>query len=309
MPLLENGVLHVSILTMIAMTAERFYSIIYPFRNLSNCSHTSTIKIIFALWIIAFILTSPFLLITTLEEAIFFDGTNVKVCRTLVFLLWHKIFIVANNVAFFLIPLIVITVMYSKIIKKLVSDRLSIILRNDRNARITHRSRRQVVRTLIFIIILFFVSMCPIRVVSLWQIFTPVEQIDKIGIEAYYNIIWFARLMMYINSAGNPVIYSLSSTKFKIAFRRVLSQCRPCTLTQRQSSPTAIKVLYRTAKKKEAKYSYELQGNREQEDDKKRDREINGYDRSECLCLNNAQQEQKFFVTIRLFKSSCNRHN
>ncbi|XP_060553446.1 G-protein coupled receptor 54-like [Ruditapes philippinarum] len=249
-PLLENGMLHVSILTMIAMTTERFYSIIYPFRNLSNCSETSTVKIIFALWIIAFICTSPFLLITTLEDATFYDGTHVKVCRTIVRLLWHKVFIVANNIAFFVIPFFVLIYMYSRIIKRLMSDRLSIIMSNDISARITLQARKQVVRTLILIMILFFVSMCPLRVVTLWQIFTPVSELDNIGIEAYYNIMWFARCMMYLNSAGNPVIYSLSSTKFKMAFRRVLSQCRPCTLTTRPSPPTT-KVLYRASKTKQ----------------------------------------------------------
>lgn len=239
--------LNVSIFTIVAMTTERFYSIIYPFRNISNCSDTSTTRIILVLWIVAFLLTAPFLLITRLENAVFFDGTNVKVCRTIVYLLWHKLFVVANNVAFFLIPLIVITYMYSKIINKLMSDRLSVRLRNDRSARITLKARRQVVQTLIFIIILFFVSMCPIRVITLWQIFTPAEQLDDIGIEGYYNIIWFGRVLMYINSAGNPVIYTISSTKFKLAFKRVLSQCRPCNCIQRPLPPVA-KVVYRAAR-------------------------------------------------------------
>ncbi|XP_053406520.1 neuromedin-U receptor 2-like [Mercenaria mercenaria] len=130
-----------------------------------------------------------------------------------------------------------------------MSDRLSVITSNDISARITLQARKQVVRTLILIMILFFVTMCPIRVVSLWQIFTPVEELAHIGIEAYYNIIWFARLMMYLNSAVNPVIYSLSSSKFKMAFRRILTQCRPCTLSTRPSPPTT-KVLYRASKTK-----------------------------------------------------------
>lgn len=224
-PLLENGMLHVSILTMIAMTTERFYSIIYPLRNRTKCTEMSTLKIIIFLWIISFICTSPFLIITTLEDASFYDGSPVKVCRTLVHLVWHKVFIVTNNIVFFLLPFFVLTFMYSKIIRKLMSDSLSAITRNNKSASITLRARKQVVRTLILIIILFFVSMCPIRVVTFWQIFTPAEKLNSIGIEAYYNILWFARIMMYINSAGNPIIYSLSSAKFKQAFRRVLGKC------------------------------------------------------------------------------------
>lgn len=226
MPLLENGVLHVSILTMIGVTTERFYSIIYPFRNLANCTDGQTIKAILCLWIVGFISTTPFVLITKLEDAEFYDGTPVKVCRTLAKESWQIIFIIVNNVTFFLIPFFILTFMYSKIIQKLISDGVDVRLREDKNARVSLRARKQVVRTLILIIILFFVSMCPIRVVILWQIFAAVEDLHEMGIEAYYNIIWFARIMMYINSAGNPVIYCLSSSKFKIAFRRVLMRCR-----------------------------------------------------------------------------------
>lgn len=211
---------------MIGVTTERFYCIIYPFRNLASCTDRQTIKVIIFLWIIGFISTSPFVLITKLEDAIFYDGTPVKVCRSLANESWQIIFIIVNNVTFFLIPFFVLTFMYSRIIQKLISDGLDVKLREDKNARVSLRARKQVVRTLILIIILFFVSMCPIRVVSLWQIFADVQDLHDMGIEAYYNIIWFARIMMYINSAGNPVIYCLSSSKFKVAFRRVLMRCQ-----------------------------------------------------------------------------------
>lgn len=247
--------LHVSILTMIAMTTERFYSIVYPFRNLSNCPHTLTFYIIIAIWIIAFICTSPFLFITALEDAVFFDGTNVKVCRTIIHRLWHKAFVVTNNVAFFLLPFCILTYMYSRIINRLMSDRLSTSMTNEKSARRTLMARRQVVRTLILIIVLFFFSMCPIRLVSLWLIFTPAENIAHLGIESYYNIMWFARLMMYVNSAGNPVIYSMSSSKFKSAFRRVLSQCGTCQIARRSSPPPATKVLYRATRTTKPGYS------------------------------------------------------
>jgi hypothetical protein len=43
--------------------------------------------------------------------------------------------------------------------------------------------------------------------------------------------------MMYLNSAGNPVIYSLTSSKFKMAFTRVLrrqdSQRNTATMSTR----------------------------------------------------------------------------
>ena len=230
---------------MIGVTTERFYSIIYPFRNLASCSDRQTIKVIVCMWIIGFISTTPFVLITKLEDAKFYDGTPVKVCRTLANESWQIIFIIVNNVTFFLIPFFILTFMYSRIIQKLISDGVDVKLREDKNARVSLRARKQVVRTLILIIILFFVSMCPLRVVSLWQIFADVRDLDKLGIEAYYNIIWFARIMMYINSAGNPVIYCLSSSKFKVAFRRVLRRCQTGFRFKRKSTQGSSKYMIR----------------------------------------------------------------
>lgn len=40
--------------------------------------------------------------------------------------------------------------------------------------------------------------------------------------ETILNLMQLARLMVYVNSAGNPIIYSLVSTKFRRAFARVL---------------------------------------------------------------------------------------
>ena len=94
-------------------------------------------------------------------------------------------------------------------------------------ARYTHRSRKQCVRMHIFIIILFFVSLCPKRIVSLWQICISVENIEKLGLEGYLNVISFARIMMYLISSMNPVIYSFTSMKFKLAFKRVLQTRSP----------------------------------------------------------------------------------
>ncbi|WAR21407.1 GPR54-like protein [Mya arenaria] len=235
-PLLENGSLHVSIVTMIAMTTERYYSITYPLQTLVHWKNRMTVKVIISIWIFGFLSTSPFLIITNLEGAEFYDGTPVQVCRTHIYLTWHKVFVIGANVAFFLVPFVVLTLMYSKIIKTLIADRG--VIAHEQSSHTSACTRKQVIRTFLLIIILFFITMCPIRVFSLWQTFAPVEDIYRLGIESFYNITWFARIMMYINSAGNPIIYSLSSTKFKNGFRTVL--------LRRNTSYNSVQMRYMT---------------------------------------------------------------
>ena len=209
-------------MTMMAVTAERFNAICNPLKRNLTCSVSMTAKIIAVIWVFGFAVTTPFPFMTNLEDAHFYDGTPIKVCRTLMIGTFGPVYSVFLFVAFFALPFFILAIIYSKIIRKLSSDTLKLFTRNDQSAVNALRSRKQVVRMLVVIIILFFVSLFPIRVVSLWLIFTPVELVTSIGLEAFLNIISFARIMMYLNSACNPVVYSLASTKFKKAFRMVL---------------------------------------------------------------------------------------
>ena len=233
MPLLENGMLHVSILTIIAVTTERYMAICYPLKKQAYCSDYMAIKVIIVLWFTAYACTSPFLVMTVLETAYFYDGSLVQVCRTKVDEVWQRAFVVANFIVFFALPFFILLFMYIMIIRQLMSDSMKILTKHDRSAKYAHRSRKQVVRMLIITIVLFFASLCPIRVVSLWQIFTSVQNIENLGLEGYLSLISFARIMMYLNSSVNPVIYSLTSSKFKLAFKRVLRRYEPHRLRKR----------------------------------------------------------------------------
>lgn len=220
---MENAVLHVSILTMVAVTLERFNALCRPFKLRVSYTIASAIKTIVGIWVIGCSLTVPFLIMSEHEDARFFDGTPIKVCRTKVQENWRYCYIILIVVLFFAIPFFILVAIYSLIIRQLTSDTLKSLTRNDSTVNVNRlRSRKQVVHMLVVIIALFFVSLFPIRVVTLWLIFTPTEDITKIGLEGYLNLISWARILMYINSAGNPIIYSLNSTKFKMAFNSVL---------------------------------------------------------------------------------------
>ena len=212
---------------MMAVTAERYNAICHPFKRNLSCTLSVTTKIIAVIWILGFLMAIPFVLMTHLEKATFYDGSPIHVCRTRISDMFGYVYTVFLFIMFFIIPLFILMIMYSKIIRQLVSDTLKLFTRTDHSAVNTLRSRKQVVRMLIVIIVLFFVSVCPMRVMTLWLIFTPTKTVTSIGLEAFLNLISFARIMTYLNSACNPVVYSLTSTKFKLAFKMVLKRHRP----------------------------------------------------------------------------------
>jgi hypothetical protein len=70
----------------------------------------------------------------------------------------------------------------------------------------------------------------PFRALTLWIIVAPQEAVFSLDIEAYYNLLYFCRVMTYINSAINPILYNLMSSKFRDGFMRLCgfrSKTRP----------------------------------------------------------------------------------
>lgn len=71
-------------------------------------------------------------------------------------------------------------------------------------------------------IIAFFVLLLPYRIFAMWIVHVRNEQIQNLGIEKYNIIIASIRVVFYINSAINPILYHFLSSKFKTAFKNVI---------------------------------------------------------------------------------------
>lgn len=222
-PQLENAVVHASIFTILVITIERHNAICFPLRKTCYAfTSKRTSKCIALIWVFAYLSTCPFLIMTHEQDTEFYDGTPCKICRTEINELWEHVYYVSIFVVFYLCTFIVLLCMYIRIIRCLVSETISILCQRDSRSMSTLRSRKQVVKMLIGIMILFFVTVFPMRIVSLWLVYAPRESILQLGVDGYINLLSFARVMVYINSAGNPIIYSLTSTKFKRGFSKVL---------------------------------------------------------------------------------------
>ena len=82
--------------------------------------------------------------------------------------------------------------------------------------------KKQVVRMLIVTITVYIICITPFRLLNLFDIYM------------YYlppNITWVlvntARIMMYTNSAVNPIIYNIMSDRYRHAFRETFLCCIP----------------------------------------------------------------------------------
>lgn len=150
------------------------------------------------------------------------DGSEVFVCLTTVETFWRVFFFIGSITLFFLIPFFILLVLYSVIAKHLMNNP-GIISYGHRSNVLKYR--KQVIFMLAAVVISFFVCLLPFRGLTLWIIIAPAEDILALGVEKYYNILYFSRIMLYLNSAMNPILYNLMSSKFREGFFRLLG-CR-----------------------------------------------------------------------------------
>lgn len=147
----------------------------------------------------------------------YFDGTSVPACHTLANSFWSALYFLMTIFLFFIIPLILLLVIYAVIAKNLITDASKIVL-NKHIDNYSIRARKQVVLMLGSVVLSFFLCLIPFRIFILWIIVVPDETVNRLGVEKYYNILYFCRIMVYLNSAINPILYNLMSSKFREGF-------------------------------------------------------------------------------------------
>lgn len=78
--------------------------------------------------------------------------------------------------------------------------------------------RKQVIVMLGTVVLAFFTCLLPFRALTLWIIISPMGSNLQMGLEKYYNILYFCKIMFHINSAVNPILYNIMSSKFRGGF-------------------------------------------------------------------------------------------
>lgn len=148
------------------------------------------------------------------------DGTQVPVCRTEASTVWPVLFFVGTISVFFVVPLVVLSILYVIIARHLMANP-GLVAPNTNRAAL--RYRRQVVLMLGTVVVSFFLCLLPFRALILWIILAPPDYniMEMVGVENFYLLLFFSRIMLYINSALNPILYNLMSSKFRDGFRRL----------------------------------------------------------------------------------------
>nr|XP_017023340.1 growth hormone secretagogue receptor type 1 [Drosophila kikkawai] len=220
-PFVELTVAHASVLTILAISFERYYAICEPLKAGYVCTKGRAILICVLAWGIAALFTSPILWVAEYKLAEYIDGSSVAVCLTQAITDWTIAFFLMTISVFFVVPFVTLVVLYGIIARNLVSNRGAMLRARPTKPELSLKARKQVVLMLGAVVLSFFVCLLPFRVLTLWIILSTDQTLHDLGLVRYYSLLYFCRIMVYLNSAMNPILYNLMSTKFRRGFGRL----------------------------------------------------------------------------------------
>lgn len=186
------------------------------------------------------------------EEMMVPQVNQVPVCLTQADTVASVTFFLLLVLLFFAAPFAILVVLYSFIVSHLTRDSSSTSATGD-----TYHSRakRQVVLMLLTVVVSFFVCLSPYRLLIFYIVVTPAERIATVDSDTFFGLLNFSRIMFYLNSAGNPVLYNLMSSKFRRGFLRL------CGLRREERAREAVAGSARRLA------THQQQGNSHQEED------------------------------------------
>ncbi|XP_042892291.1 neuromedin-U receptor 2-like isoform X2 [Penaeus japonicus] len=215
---------HVSVLTILAVSGERYVAITDPV--LARTTHTlsRTARVVPIIWLVALLAATPWGYYHQVNQLSLPSGTLLQesawcavpfhdVSCNWAWLMW------ASSVGAFILPMGVLVTLYCKIGIVLSIDPPS---RTPSAGNGAMHTRRLGIRMLA-VVVVFFLCWAPFHaqrlmfvIVTSYGEWTP--HLRTVNANLYY----FTGLCYYLNSAVNPVLYSIMSVRFRIAFRRSL---------------------------------------------------------------------------------------
>ncbi|XP_034952293.1 growth hormone secretagogue receptor type 1 [Chelonus insularis] len=221
-PFVELTVAHASVLTILAISFERYYAICEPLRAGYICTKARAIFLCILAWIVAAVCTSPIISMTNYGMERDSNGMELPACQTQAKTIWPTVFFLITIAVFFIIPWLILIILYTIIARNLMAN--PAITRGPSSNLMKYR--KQVVLMLGTVVTNFFICLLPFRAFTFWIIVAPITAILDLGIEAYFCLLYICRIMFYLHSAINPILYNLMSTKFREGFLRLCGLSR-----------------------------------------------------------------------------------
>ncbi|XP_036097877.1 pyroglutamylated RF-amide peptide receptor [Molossus molossus] len=217
-------------LTLTCIAVERHRGLVHPFRMKWRCTNRRAFTMLGVVWLVAVIVGSPMWHVQRLEVKYDFLYEKQHICclEEWTSPVHQKVYTTFILVILFLLPLLVMLSLYSKIgyelwIAKRVGD--SSVLRTIHGKEMSKiaRKKKRAVVMMVTVVALFAVCWAPFHVVHMMMEYSNFEQEhDEVTIKMIFAIV---QIIGFSNSICNPIVYAFMNENFKKNFLSAVCCC------------------------------------------------------------------------------------
>ncbi|KAL3866097.1 hypothetical protein ACJMK2_043433 [Sinanodonta woodiana] len=221
--------LYGSVLTLISLCVERYIAIIHPIKAHILCNRRRIVLVLGCIWPCSWIAGLPTFFFNTVK--LVHAETGIKYC-VIMFPhnpdLYFMIFKLIESIAFYFVPLAVQLTMYAVVSRHLFTGSAHLhrtyTIRNHNGISMERLSeaiqaRKGVVKMLMVSVVVYFLSYSPNQVLLIINFIRPQNFHEN------WTFLVFTMIIAYVNSAANPILYSIFSQNFRECFRSIMCVC------------------------------------------------------------------------------------
>lgn len=217
-----------SVYTLVLMSIDRYLAVVHPIRSMTLRNSRNTIIAVGSVWGLFLITNLPLLINSDIIKGPRDEITNclADYCTYKALMKWNsttktyqddkyfgKVFYTLFFVIFYLLPVLVISVLYGFLISRLLCGRSSKISHSN-DAMV---AKKRVTKMVIVVIVIFTICWAPIQCIFIIQLYG-----GDPGGNVFRTMHVIGNCLAYSNSMVNPFLYAFLSENFRRAFANLL---------------------------------------------------------------------------------------
>ncbi|GAA6222554.1 neuromedin-U receptor 1-like [Lates japonicus] len=233
-----------SILNVTALSVERYVAVVHPLKVKYMTTRAHVKKVIFMLWVLSMLCAMPNTSLHGIKVLPSLFGRQFPrsaICQLVKPTWMYKLIILISTLVFFLLPMLIISVLYLLIGLRLRRERITTVVdtRCSFETESISRSHKQklskrnvqVTKMLCVLVIVFGLCWAPFHMERLVWNYIDKQSTQHLKIFEHVHII--SGVCFYLSSVINPIIYNLMSTRFREMFSHMT--CHSKSLPMRSS--------------------------------------------------------------------------
>lgn len=208
---LQTQTLFASVYTLVALSLSRYWAIVHPLRQQLKVERVKWV--ILLIWVVSFIPVCPYIATLRLNPTTLNCEENWKRETS------RRAYTLSLFFLQYVIPLTVISSAHLSIaleLKRKATTRRRSFIRG-----VQHKEARKVARMLVTVTLLFAACVLPTNILWLWLDFGAADK----NFAYFWELLSFANVVVFSNSALNPVCYTMTNNAYRKEIKKVLLRC------------------------------------------------------------------------------------